>query len=252
VHLDDDRVQRLLHGELSQPADRLAREHVAGCDDCRRRLSDMEREENEVHALLRVLDHAPPQIRAETIAARAQAGDPAARARGAVWLRLAAGFLLVVGIAGLAYAVPGSPVRKWVHEIVQRMGVRPEPSGASHGLGGSPAVAGIAVLPERRLLILFKSVQAEGGARVSLTDDPEVLVQAPVGAATFASSADRLLIDNEGSSATFEIRIPRSAARVEIRVGGNQVFLKDGSRVTTTGSMGAEGGYVLRLTPPGS
>lgn len=251
MHLDEDQVQRLLHGELSPPAERSAREHIAGCDDCRRRLSAAEREENEVHALLRVVDYAPPEIRAETITARAQAADPAARARDAAWPRLAAGFLLVVGIAGVAYAVPGSPVRAWVHEIVQRMGVRPEPSGASRGPGGSPAVSGIAVLPERRLLILFKSDQAEGGARVSLTDDPEVRVEAPVGAATFASGADRLLIDNEGSSATFEIRIPRSATWVEIRVGGDRVFLKDGSRVTTTGSMSV-GGYVLRLTPPGS
>lgn len=252
MHLDEEHIQRLLHRELPARAESAAREHVAGCGDCRRSLAEAEREENEVYTLLRAVDDPPPPIRAEAVALRAELASAAERTRGSVWLRRAAGILLAVGIAGAAYAVPGSPVRAWVHAIVQKIGGRPAPSAEAPGPGESTAgVSGIAVLPGERLLILFRSAQAKGGARVLLIDGPEVQVQAPVGSATFTSSADRLLINNQGSSATFEIRIPRSAPWLEVRVGGQRIFLKEGQRVTTSGSASAVGGYLLRLTPSG-
>ena len=40
------------------------------------------------------------------------------------------------------------------------------------------------------------------------------------------------MIDNQGSSASFEIHIPRTATRVEIWVNQARLFLKDGPHVT--------------------
>ena len=251
MHLDEEQVQRLLHGELTAQAESDAREHVAGCIDCRRRLAEAEREEKEVHALLRAVDDpAPPRISAEAVAARAQAGVAAGpRAGDLAWLRRAAAILVVVGIAGAAYAVPGSPIRQWVHAIVQKLGGRPGPT-TGPAPGDSTAIgAGISILPEQKLLILFRSAKGDGQIFVSLTDEPEVQVHAPTGAAAFTSSAGQLLIDVQDPSATFEVEIPRSAPWVEIQTGIGQVFLKEGERVTTKGSKDAVGGYLFRLAP---
>ena len=249
MHLDEDQLQRLLHGELSPQAEKSAREHVGRCPACSRRLADAERDESEVHALLRVLDDPPPPVQAEAVAAKAEAGT-GSRRRDLAWLRRAAAVLLAVGIAGAAYAVPGSPVRRWVHSVVQKMSGRPEPSGVpSAPERAEKDVSGIAVVPGQKLLILFTSPQAGGQILVSLTDGSEVQVRAPADAATFTSTADQLLIANRSSSATFEIRIPGDASWVEIRVGSDRVFLKQGALVTTSGSTNTGGSYLLRLKP---
>src|SRR5258705_1707438 len=230
VHLDEEQIQRLLHRELPAPAEKSAREHVAGCAECRRRLAEAEREENEVDALLRAVAVPPPAIRVEALGLRAELSGAEVRTRRPAWRRRAAGFLLAAGIAGAAYAVPGSPVRGWVHAITQKLGGRPESSspGGAHAPGRpTTGVSGIAVLPGQRLVILFTRPQAEGVARVSLIDGTEVQVQAPAGAASFTTKAEYILIGVRDASAAFEIRIPRSAPSVEIRVGDDRVFLKE-------------------------
>lgn len=217
----------------------------------------LQREESEVAALLRILDDSPPEISAATVVARAERA--AASARRSAWLRRAAALLVAVGIAGAAYALPGWPVRGWVDGIVLRIGGRTPPSAETPAppapLGtedSSAGVSGIAVRPGQKLLIRFQTAQLGGQVHVWLTDGPEVSVRAPAGAAIFASGAAQLLIDNRSPSATFEIRIPRDASWIEIGVGADRIFLKRGSRVTTGGSLGADGSYRLRLTPSGS
>lgn len=219
THLDEEQVQRLLHRELAPPQERAIREHLAECLACRGRFAAVQQDEDEVHALLRHLDHPPPRVDAHAVAARA-------RAREVRWVRWAAGVGLALGLAGAAYAAPGSPLPAWVEVVVEWM------SGGSAQTPADPGGAGIAVAPGRALVILFTSPQAEGHAQVSLTDAVDVAVRAPSGAATFTADVDRLVIDNSGSAATFDIQIPRAAPRVEIRVAGVRVFLKEGPRVT--------------------
>jgi hypothetical protein len=244
MHLDEEQIQRLLHGELAPAADTSARQHLAECADCRRRIAEAEREEDEVYALLRQVDHPPPPVDADAIAARA-------RTRNFGWGRRAAGILVALGLAGAAYAAPGSPLPAWVEAVKEWIGDRPDssPSAPAPVQAPEPRVAGIAVDPGQNLLILFTSPHAEGQAQVWLTDGTEVVVRAPIGAAIFSSDVDRLVIENHGSPASFEIGIPRSAPRVEIRVGGNRIFLKEGSRVRTEKSTDAQGLYLLPLMP---
>ncbi len=248
MHLDEERVERLLHGELPAPAEATAREHLSTCGECSGRVAEAEREENEVHALLTALDHVPPSIGAGTVAMAARA-----RRRELGWGRWAAGLLLALGLAAGAYATPGSPLPGWVHAIADRIGGRPGPprEGADRPEAAEPGVAGIAVEPGREFVILFTSSQSEGLARVSLGDGAKVEVRAPIGAATFTSGVDRLVIDNRGSSASFEIQIPRVAPRVEIRVDGDRVFLKDVDVVATGGAMVGPGSYDLPLKSGG-
>jgi len=247
MHLDEDQLHRLLHGELPPTAARSAREHLAACAECRHRAADAEREEGEVFALLRHLDHPAPQIDAESIAT--QAG-----AHGVAWGRWAAGILLAIGLAGGAYALPGSPIPRWVESVAAWIGGRPSQTSLVPAPTPAPesSVAGIAVDPGPTLLIVFTAPDAEGHARVSLTDGSKVVVRGPSGAATFTSDAGRLAIENQGSSATFEIQIPRAAPRVEIQVGGTRIFLKEGPGITTEQTMEAGDVYLLRLSTSGS
>jgi hypothetical protein len=262
MHIDEERIQRLLHGELSRAGEATAREHVAGCAACRERLAEAQGEENEIHALLRALDGPEPRIDVESVVHRADAPDshrhrgPAPRpgrgrgGRHRSAIRWGAGILLAAIVAGAAYAVPGSPLPVWVHAVVQWIGrSRPSPPGPAPARDRDPDVAGVTVVPGRELVILFTSPQSKGHARVSLTDEAEVAVRAASGAASFTSEVDRLVIGNAGSSAAFEILIPRAAPRIEIRVGGRRIFVKQGDHVITAASPDARGAYLLPLGP---
>lgn len=254
MHLDEERVQRVLHGELSPAVERAARAHLSGCAECRRSLAEAEREDREVNALLQMIDEPVPAVRAEAVALRAELMTAASRTQHPTWLRRAAAVVLVAGIAGAAYAVPGSPLRKWVHSITERMAGRPEgmggrPEGNTAHDSGTTGVSGISVDAGQRLVVLFSGDGLGGQVRVTLADALQVQIQAPAGSATFTSKSEYLLIVVKNPAANFDVRVPRSAPWVEIRAGDDRVFLKEGQRISTSGSSAA-GGYVLRLTSP--
>lgn len=246
MHLDEETVQRFLHGELPRSEELGARSHLSECDDCRRRFSEAEREEAETRALLAKLDTAEILLDAQTIAGRA-------RSRRSRPLARAAGILLAVGVAGAAYAMPGSPVREWVRDVAAWIEGRQGLTHSSPGVSATPepSTAGIAVDPGSRLVVAFDAPSAGGSARIQITEDAEVKVRAPGGAASFTSAPGRLVIQSLRAPITFEIDIPRAAPLVEIDVDGRLVFLKKGPSITPgRGAADSLGGYLLHLTTP--
>lgn len=240
MHLDEERVQRLLHGELQGPEEAAAREHLTACAECRMLVDDALAGDEWVRGLLRHLDHPMPKISPAVIEARAT------RASESRLLLRAAGFLVALAVAGAAYAIPGSPLRSWVRAVVHSVGERRETPGVPSPASDS-AVAGISVFPGEGLRILFTSRQVQGVVRIALTDGAEVVVRAPRGAATFTSASDQLLIDNRGSSATFEVQVPRAAPKIVIQVEGEEVFHQTGAGVTLGEGTGDGVHYVLPL-----
>ncbi len=244
MHLDEERLQRLLHGELVPRAASTARAHVADCVECRTRVAAAEQQEDEVRALLRHLDHPVRHVDARAVAQKARLRAPRRE-------RWAAGVVLALGLGGAAYALPGSPLPAWIEAVVHWVGGGTEPAPATPvpspepGPVPEPTLAGIAVVPAGDLLISFG--MAHGQARVTLIDGDEVVVRAPAGAATFTSHVDRLVIDNVDPKATIDIAIPRAAPRVEIRVDHRRVLLKEGPRVTTESSVASRDPYLLPL-----
>ena len=241
MHLDVEQLQRFLDGELSAPEAVAAREHLAQCAACRRRVAEAQQADAEVRAQLRQLDHAAPRITAAQIAARARAGEGARGVPGVRRLRWAAGIVLALGLAGAAYAAPGSPVRAWVRAALAWVSGKPDGTPTSPQRPAPEPRSGIAVAPGQALIISFASRQHPAEVRVSLTDGQEVVVRAPMGAATFTSDVERLVIHPTGAvrgggggggGAVFEIEIPRTAPRVEIQVQGERRFLKLGPAVT--------------------
>jgi hypothetical protein len=243
MHLDDERVQRLLHGELEPAGERLAKQHVAACEDCRTLVDEARAEEHRIFRLLREVDHPPPDADLRTILAAGR--SPRTR-----WERWAAGLLLVVAAGGAAYAAPGSPLPAALDRLVAILA--PPQSRTGTGIAAidtAPPGAGIAVTPGDRLTIRFVVEGDRAVATLSLTDGDEAVVRAVVGAATFSSDVDRLSVRSAGP-ARFEILIPRSAPWVEVLAGDTPVFRKRDADVVTETEPGADGRYGLELSSP--
>ena len=217
MHLDDEQIQRLLHGELRPGEETSARRHLAECGACEGRVVEAQREDAEVYALLRHVDHGVPKLDVGTVAA-------AARRRPAHVIRWAATIILAFGVAGVAYAIPGSPLRKWVTTLTHRPAPAPQVRDTS--------AAGIAVAPGVDFVVRFARPSI-GQIDVLLTDDGEVEVRALTGSPTFNAGTDRLVVDAPDALATFEVRIPRDAPRVQIVLGDTRIVLKEGSRIVT-------------------
>ncbi len=225
THLDDEQVQRLLHHELSSRGGALVRDHLAGCPACRALVDDAEKEDDEVMARLKHADHARPRIEIAIVMARA-AAQP-----GSTWARWAAAGLFAVGLAGAAYAIPGSPGRDWLRALVRS--APPTQAPVAPPAAVAPVTGGVAVVPGPAFEVVFLGAQATGEIRVTLTDGADLVVQARTPGPSFTSNPDRLVVDNRHSTADFDIAVPRTAPRVEIRIGGRRVFVKRGTEITT-------------------
>src|SRR5262245_17586625 len=211
------------------------------CVPCARRAEDALEDIREIAALLETLDGPSPRLDLAAIIAKA---DQTPRIQGRfTTLRRAAALLLVVGLAGAVYALPGSPVRRWVHDVARTMTPKPRPATEQ------PQEAGISILPEERLVVLFKldAAQGNGLASLSLTDGTEVRVHAPPGAATYSCVPGRIEIEVRDLSSPFVVQVPRSAPWVEIRADETSLFLKESSRVTTSSPAGPGDHYILQL-----
>jgi hypothetical protein len=243
MHLDEERLQRLLHGELDRGAAHSAREHVATCAGCRAQVEAAEREEAELTRLLGYLDHPVPRLEPGDIAARAGPGR-------SEWVRRAAVVVLGLGLAGVAYAAPGSPIAGLIKAITGRSEIETRPADRpAPRQTGEPVVSGIAVDPGPRLVIVFPSPPAGARAQVSLGDTTDVVVRALTGRASFSSGLDRLVVQTTDSAAAFQIVVPRTAPWVEIRAGQTRIFSKQGHRITAATAPVAEGSYLIELGP---
>lgn len=240
MHLDDEQIQRLLHGELPGSDEPLVRGHLGVCSECRSKLDEAEREEAWVSQRLRRLDHKQPQVSVESVLA---AHHPR------LWggRRLVAGFILALAAAGVAYAMPGSPLPGLLDRIIHLVNPAPERTAKVAQPPGAVSRAGIAVPPGDRLTIAFPAGHPGDTAIVSLTGRAEVRVRALRGAITFTSDPDRLLV-RQGPRTRLEITIPRSARSIDIRVGARRIWSKQGSRIVTAARRDAKGRYFLPLT----
>ncbi len=196
-------------------------------------------DDGRIDELLRVLDHPVPAVTAQEIAGRA--------ARGPSRVRWAAAVLLTAGIAGAAFALPASPLRSWVAGVMKGWSEEgPKATAPARPQEPRREGAGIAVAPGNALVIQFDGAAA-GEARIVIADRADILVRAGAGRAAFTSEVSRLLIDTHGLADTFAIEIPRDAPRVEVRVHGSRVFLKEGDRLTAGRPAGGDGAYRVPL-----
>lgn len=239
MHLDDELAQRLCHDELSGPEAMSARAHLDTCPACRARVAELEGAETLILGKLRLLDHPASAVSAQAVVARAGVliGN---------WRRWAAVAVFAVGFVGAAYAIPGSPVRRWILGAMSNAVQKPT---APRAPRESPGFGGIAVAPDARLVVAFATPDSTSRVVVRLVVGTEVVVRAPAGAATYTADLGRVVVVNGQGSVDFEVEIPTSAPRVEIRVGSTLLFLKDGNRLHGAGQLEGAGPFVLSLAP---
>jgi len=238
MHLSEEQVQRLIHGELA-PAP--AREHLSSCPECRDRVDQAQGEEQWVLGRLEALDHALPPIQAADIVRSARSRSLPA------WGRWAAGIFLGAAVAGAAYAAPGSPLPKLLNRLIESIDTRAGPARPANPPDRAEAQAGIAVAPGNRLIVSFRAAAVGDTAVVSLSDGGEVVIQARGARTSFTSEPERVMVGHEGGPGRFRIQIPRSAPLVEIEASGRRLLLKQGSRVTAEVSPDSGGHYFLPL-----
>lgn len=237
AHLADGDLRALLDGELPA-AERLAAEqHMSACVICRARLVALESAAQETRALLQLLPTTTPDLRIETIVARAR--RPRLR-----WGAIAAALVLVV--ATVAGATVGRP---YVRELVAR--VRAVVRSAPPVLPEAPAPlergeVGIGVIPGPQADISFDDPQAAGMLRLSLADTPKLMID-PSAPVTYRVYPGGVIVHNAGSDASYEIVVPRQARHVRILVAGRVLFEKVGSTITAASPADQTGGYAFQL-----
>lgn len=228
-HPGDGPLQTYLDRELDMEAAEAVERHLLRCPECQERLDELDHARETVSAALAELD--PPAGETEDLdAARWEVRKRYAGRRGQVQrqrLATAAVVVLLLG-AGVASAMPGSPIRDWL-------------------VGDEPAESAVEVVPEEAGAAL--AVELENGeARVELRElgagvtlevrmhtDERLEVEAPVGA-RFETGAGWIRVSGGHEEGTMRIRIPEEAREVEVTVdGATRVELREG-RLLVDGS----------------
>ena len=222
----------------------MARSHLGACADCRRRVEDGRADEADFVAWLAELDPPPLELSVESVLAKATRTPELSR-----WGRRAAAIVLAMGVAGGAYAMPGSPFPAWIDAWLGAEGEAPQASPAVASPPEARAGGGIAVDPGVRLTVVFSDLAPGATATVTVAESPNVVVQAENGTVSFDSDEDRLLIYGGASAA--ELRHPLARQRPGHRDPGGRA-----SPVGQESRSDRDGRYVGRrrpiLTAPGS
>lgn len=241
MHLDDERTQRWLHAELDRPARQEVAAHLATCAECQARVAAAEAEEGWIRARLAQV---PDPWRVSSPARLRQRAGSLRR-----W-RWAATIVLSCAAAGTAYAMPGSPLPRWVERIggwFSGHETSPPPPPPEPAPAPAPATPSGIVLPVEPSLTIRFAGAAAGEARVVLVDSGGVTVQVRSGQAAFTTGPGLLVVDGPAAGTRVEIALPRTAPLVTIEVDGVRRFRLRGGVVESAGAPDQAGGYRLGL-----
>ena len=201
--------------------------------------------DEELAALLRLLDHRPPEVDVETVIA-------AARRRPRVRVGpIAAGIFLCAAAA--AAAIPGSPVRDALAHVFATASKRitpAQPSAPDTAPGGLGT--GIALVPGADLDVRFRDWQKGGRLRVSLVDAPQLSLVPRGGNAAFSVRRGEVAVDNRGSLASFTLEVPRVVQQLRVYVDTTVIFRKTAGAVNSLALPDSTGAFTFDLSsPPG-
>lgn len=222
THPTDGDLRAYLDGEAPAEDAGVIRRHLEGCAPCASRAAELRSAEGLVSTALEGLD---PAIDAE--GARAQvreklAGGGRRRTRPAARWSLARAALLILALAGgAAAAIPGSPVRAWLGEALERIGGEsPAPAPAS----GEDELAGVRVEPSAGAVrVVLVGAGPGTRIRVRLVERTAAAVFAGRGT-RFGTGPGSVEARLEGDEARVEI--PRAALLATVTVNGSVFFRK--------------------------
>jgi hypothetical protein len=240
VHLTEVELDLLYHEELARRHRDVALAHVAQCTECASRHQRFAAEDREIADALGLLDHPVPKANVSALIGRAKRVRRTHR-----WRLAAAAGAFAFAMAGVAAAMPGSPIRALLHRA--RMGPSRAPAAAPQVALKSPPAAGISVGAGDTVVLIFEAAQMEGSIRITFRADSQLNVRATGGPARFTVRSGEVWVRNSGSAASYEIAVPSAARRVEMRVVERLVFAKHGSLVTLAPRRERDGSYIVRF-----
>ena len=225
-HIQETRLLAYLDDELDGSQRAAVAEHLLGCRSCAARLDGLRSASMALSEALASLDVAPPEADFRTKReSEVSRGTP--RAGRVSWIK-AAVLVLTVGGASAA-AIPGSPVREWIVQSVDRM-LGADERGEEQVPPAQPAsdISGVAAKPlYGRIVVDLLDVTPGTTLRVRLVDGPEAAAWSAAGRYRTGPGLIEVLGDGDGE---LRVDLPRDAVLAEVRVEGVPV-----SRVIDSG-----------------
>ncbi|HEX2189666.1 MAG TPA: zf-HC2 domain-containing protein [Longimicrobiaceae bacterium] len=237
-HAAEGTLQALLDGELSRAEGAEVERHLETCPACRAEAERLRAASDGLTAALALLDRP---------AATGRALDQLGRRRWRRWVGVDSGqvlrraAVLVLGVASLASATPGSPVREWIGELLHGAGAESAPGGlaavAPVSTPDAPpageASAAVSVLPDLgRVRVVVTAPSPDLRIRVRLSDDSysDVRATGAAAGARFRTGPGRVEVSGAGPGEV-EVVLPRSARSATVEVDGRPYFRRDGEGI---------------------
>jgi len=249
-HLGEGALQALMDGELPPPERAAAEAHLAGCAPCAAELRALRSVHERAGGLLALAD-VPAPVAQATMALRARrlrAGRYAEARR-----TLARAAVLVLALAGVAAAVPGTGVHEWVVSTVvpgEKATVAPTVHAAPPAPAPRPAIppeaspSGVSIRADGgavRVVLSNVSSKVEVRARLVDGDLAGVLARGPAAtAARFRTAPGRIEVVGAGAG-ILEVQLPRSARAASVEVNGRVYVAKDGDALRVLAPAAGEG-----------
>lgn len=236
-HLEPGQLQAMLDHELETGEARTAREHLATCIECRRRMATTTEANEQLSGALRLLD-----MPREATAIRPMAPPPSTEQGGwrRNWVSLRAAAMVAIFAAGASATIPGSPVRGWLFGDEAEEAAVAAPMAARIAVDEDVPAAGVGVEPaDGALDISLSEIEAGVEIRASIVDRPRGGVYGNGAASTgrFRSGEGSITVTGVSAGA-LTIEIPRSASRATVAVNGEIRLIKSGDRLELSSEQG--------------
>lgn len=235
AHLPEGILRAFLDGEASAASRVELERHLATCPSCSARLTALEQASADTGKLLTLLTPQPLLLEPEAVIRRARV-----RSLTRSGVIAAAALVLAVGVASAM--VGSSRVRAFALRVWSTVSGAPRsvPSSEPQGQGG------IAFVPTPEAEIAFDMRQDQGVLRVAMADTAELSIRAS-GPVAYRVGAGGIVLHNRGSSASYDIVVPRDAQHVRILVAGRVVLEKLGPRISTGVPSDRAGRFVISV-----
>jgi hypothetical protein len=195
----------------------------------------------ELSRLLASIDHRVPLANVNDVIKRARA-----RTARPSLLIAATALLAVAGVA--AASVPDTILHRYAQRLFARVtqapaAVAPAPAAVD------AASRGISFAPGAEVDVDFRAVQGSGALQVRWADVGTVLLAqtGSNGEAHYALTPNGVTVDNEGSTASYSLVLPRTLPRARVRIAGRVVLSKDGETVSCAGARDDSGTCVIEI-----
>jgi hypothetical protein len=214
--------------------------------------TDLGAADREVANLLHLLDHPAPAPDFASI--QRHAGRRAGQSARAIKTAIRRSAVILGLSAAAAAALPS--VRQFIaHRLGGRHAAQSVPAPVVRST--TPPVAnaaiaprGVAIVPDGRVDLIFRTAQSDGVLRIRPAEGPRVAVTASADGSSYTVGRHRIVVETRATGVTYDIELPASAdlPDASIRIGDRVVFSRHGALVHTRGTLEADGSYRITMS----